>query len=197
MADQVMGLPETVNAPQLSAEEEHELVKAMRAGDAAARERLVLSVTALVMSISHRFAARYPTLEQEELFSQGIVIAIRFGVDRYGTGNGLRLGTWVGLVVRRKLTHLCTKELRPLPDVELSSLDDVEPAPEVPALDELHMLLKHAPLDEEQKAMVMMEAQGLPRKEMAKSLGLNSRQTLEARLRKVMGTLEEFARADI
>uniref|UniRef100_A0A7C1F382 SigB/SigF/SigG family RNA polymerase sigma factor n=1 Tax=Ammonifex degensii TaxID=42838 RepID=A0A7C1F382_9THEO len=109
----------------LSCEEERELLRKARAGDASAREELVNANLKLVASVVQRFLGK-GAAEFDDLFQVGCIGLIK-AVDRFDPGYNVRFSTYaVPLIIGEIRRHLredtTLKVSRTLKDVALKAL---------------------------------------------------------------------------
>ena len=82
---------DTTGLPKLTAAENEELMKKIKAGDSAARERFIIGNMRLVLSLMKRFHSRGANMD--DLFQAGCVGLIK-SIDHFDTGVGVRFSTY-------------------------------------------------------------------------------------------------------
>ena len=82
---------DTTGLPKLTAAENEELMKKIKAGDSAARERFIIGNMRLVLSLMKRFHSRGANMD--DLFQAGCVGLIK-AIDHFDTGVGVRFSTY-------------------------------------------------------------------------------------------------------
>jgi RNA polymerase sigma factor (sigma-70 family) len=94
--------PETLSPSRerLGSPAELELARAARAGDGAARSRLIHSCKPLVAAVARRYYSRY--MEQEDLFQEGI-IGLCEAIDNFDADRGIGFGTYATYWIRRRV----------------------------------------------------------------------------------------------
>lgn len=92
--------PHSLSGERLSAPAELDLARRARAGDSAARERLIQSGISLVVAIARRYYSRH--LEQEDLVQEGI-LGLAEAVDRFDADRGAGFATYATYWIRRRI----------------------------------------------------------------------------------------------
>ena len=81
----------TARLPRLDGRETEELLRSARAGDAAAREKLISGNLRLVLSVIQKFAGRGENLD--DLFQVGCVGLIK-AIDNFDPGHEVKFSTY-------------------------------------------------------------------------------------------------------
>jgi RNA polymerase primary sigma factor len=97
--------------PLLTAAEEVLLAQRMEAGDASARERLILSNVRLVVSVARAYQTRGVPLA--DLVQEGMIGLIR-AVDRFDWRRGFRFSTYGTIWIRKYVCVAAERNARPL-----------------------------------------------------------------------------------
>jgi len=94
-------LREIANYPQLSAEEEFELAKAIENGDVGARQKMILCNLRLVVSIARKVIhnCALPVVDLIQEGNMGLMIA----VDKFNYKLGFRFGTYAGWWIKQSM----------------------------------------------------------------------------------------------
>jgi RNA polymerase primary sigma factor len=84
--------------PLLSPDEERELARAARAGDGAARDRLIRANLRLARKVARHY--RHRGMDLDDLMGSAVVGLVR-GIDRYDPDRGVKVATYVSYWIRQ------------------------------------------------------------------------------------------------
>ena len=104
-----IGVHDATRAPLLSPAEERELTRQAAAGCPAAKERLALANTRLVVSIVKRYANR--GVPFDDLFQEG-VIGLMTGIEKFDPRQGFKLSTYASWWIRQSVTRAVANQGR-------------------------------------------------------------------------------------
>lgn len=103
------GLAALTREPLLSAEEEQRLAKAVRAGDAEARRRLVEANMRLVINLARRYYC--PDVPLEDLIQEG-AIGLMTAAERFDPSLGYRFSTYATHWIRQSISRAIDTKAR-------------------------------------------------------------------------------------
>ena len=105
---------------RITAEEEAALVAATKAGDRAAKDRLIRSVFGMIVTLCYRYSGR---IDFDDLFQIGATAAIH-ALDLFDPDRGTRFSSYAHIWIRARMSKTLADLDRQLPTISMQQVAD-------------------------------------------------------------------------